>query len=302
MICIYHSRDLDGYCSGAIVKKKYPDAVLIGYDYGQPFPWDDIPMFEPVIMVDVSMPMADMEKLAKHSGKKLTWIDHHKSAIDEYESYILPNTGISGLTPVLLDGLAACELTWYYLFHDHDIPLAVEMLGKYDTWRKDAVWETVILPFQFGMRLICNSPETFPKELFLSRDEEILNSRLHGIIQSGHTILDYQRKENEKVAKGAFELKFEGLRAICMNTTFFNSDAFSSVYDESKHDVMIPFKYNGKEWICSLYTTKQEVDCSVLAKKYGGGGHASASGFQLDNESFNKIFRLNPPAIYDREK
>jgi hypothetical protein len=61
MIGICHSRDLDGYTSGAILKLKYPEIKLIGYDYGQPIPWDQIPVGEAVIMADVSLPMSDMD-------------------------------------------------------------------------------------------------------------------------------------------------------------------------------------------------------------------------------------------------
>ena len=32
----------------------------------------------------------------------------------------------------------------------------------------------------------------------------------------------------------------------------------------------------------SLFTTKKDIDCSALAKKYGGGGHEQAAGFGAD--------------------
>ena len=35
MICIYHKKDFDGICSAAIVKRKYPNASFIGWDYGE---------------------------------------------------------------------------------------------------------------------------------------------------------------------------------------------------------------------------------------------------------------------------
>ena len=38
MKCFYHSADLDGQCSGAIVKLARPDCELVGIDYGDPFP------------------------------------------------------------------------------------------------------------------------------------------------------------------------------------------------------------------------------------------------------------------------
>lgn len=76
-----------------------------------------------------------------------------------------------------------------------------------------------------------------------------------------------------------------GLRAICLNGGGFNSDVFKTVYNPTKHDVMMPFQYNGTFWTFSLYTTKPEIDCNEIAKLYGGGGHKQAAGFQVDRLS-----------------
>ncbi len=281
MICIYHSKDLDGYCSGAIVKLKYPDAKLIGFDYGQTLPMEEIPEGEAIIMIDVSLPMDKMYELAKHSKFKLTWIDHHISAINDFKKYV--GEGESFCNPVLEDGISACEGGWKYLFPDVFMPTAVKLLGEYDTWRnqdKDR-WDNAIMPFQYGMRLFCSSPETFPKELFDWYDI-ITDNPVYKIIHNGKLILDYQNTQNERAAKTlSFEIEFEGLRAICLNSGGANSQLFSSVYDEAKHDIMIPFVFSGKHWTFSLYTTKDEIDCSVIAKSKGGGGHKKAAGFKL---------------------
>ncbi len=284
MICIYHSRDLDGFTSAAIVKRKYPDAILVGYDYGQDFPWDKIPKGEPVIMIDVSLPMADMELLHLHTGMQLTWIDHHISAIDEYNKYF---GGVKTfINAVLQDGIAACEVGWKYLFPDEPMPTSVKLLGEYDTWRRsdEHRWENAILPFQFGMRQICNSPETFPTDLLI-RDYGIVetDSPVYQIINNGKTILAYQAQINELLCRRAFEWKFEGLRAICLNAGGVNSETFKSVYDESKHDIMIPFFFNGKKWIFSMYTTRKDLDCALIAKARGGGGHRAACGWESDD-------------------
>jgi nanoRNase/pAp phosphatase (c-di-AMP/oligoRNAs hydrolase) len=44
---------------------------------------------------------------------------------------------------------------------------------------------------------------------------------------------------------------------------------------------MMPFQFNGKLWTVSLYTTKEHIDVSQIAKKRGGGGHKQAAGFQV---------------------
>lgn len=299
MICIYHNRDLDGFTSGAIVKKwhdelnDYPDNVgkgelkLIGYDYGMPVPdlFVQIPKGEPVIMIDVSLKMADMAKLARHS-KNLIWIDHHISAIKEYEAFMTEQEEHYHpyFKAVLQDGIAACEVGWKYLFPNELMPNAVLLLGEYDTWRNgDKLrWEEEILPMQFGMRLHCNSPETFPKGLIYRNYENQVGQSVGEIIKQGKTVLKYQAMINEtQCKKASFEIEFEGLKAICLNGGGFNSDVFKSVYDESKHDIMMPFQFDGKQWTISLYTTKDEVDCSAIAKSKGGGGHKKAAGFQV---------------------
>jgi len=280
MICIYNSRDLDGYTSGFIVKRKFSDAKLIGYDYGKPIPWDQIPAGEPVVMIDVSFGMPDMLKMAMHSGN-FTWIDHHISAIKEFNSKSWPSPEMKS---VLEDGISACEGGWKYFFPDEPMPEAIKLLGEYDTWRNNDKerWENRILPFQFGMRMYCSSPETFPLSVIYhdDRDEEV-----ESIIEKGLTILDYQAQVNEKACHSSFEINFDGLRAICLNGGGFNSDVFKSVYDPEKHDVMMPFQFNGKFWTVSLYTTHDHIDCSVVAKSRGGGGHKKAAGFQLTDIS-----------------
>ena len=49
---------------------------------------------------------------------------------------------------------------------------------------------------------------------------------------------------------------------------------------------MIVFVYNGDKWKVSLYTKKDDIDVSIIAQKYGGGGHKKASGFRCDKLPF----------------
>ncbi len=135
------------------------------------------------------------------------------------------------------------------------------------------------------MRLICNKPEQFPE--FFFDEDSLCYQELVSVINDGELVLKYEDMENEKKCKkAAFEIEFEGLRAICLNGGGFNSNVFKSVYDPEKHDLMMPFQFDGKGWTISLYSTKEEIDCSVIAKKYSGGGHKGASGFQTDDISF----------------
>ena len=282
MIAIYHNKDLDGWCSGAIIRAKHRNAQMIGYDYGEPFTF---PFEEEVIMADVSLKMDDMFTLAELNDCNFTWIDHHISAINEYKQW-MERLGFREMNPIeaVLDpAKSACELTWNYLFADREMPETVRLLGEYDTWRNQdqAHWNQRVLPFQFGMRLICNSLDTFPMYMLMDNDEMVGE-----IIEKGKTVLEYQKNFNESQCRNAFETELFGLRAICLNAGGFNSDLFKSIYDPQKHDIMVPFQWNGNTWSVSLYTTHDLIDCSALAKGMGGGGHRKAAGFKTDDINF----------------
>ena len=75
----------------------------------------------------------------------------------------------------------------------------------------------------------------------------------------------------------SFWTKFEGYKVIACNIGMVSSQLFDSIKED--YDIMMPFVYDGKKWTVSLYT-KKDIDVSVIAKKYGGGGHKQASGFQ----------------------
>lgn len=294
MICIYHSRDLDGFCSAAIVKHKYPDCKLIGYDYGEAVPWDLIGDDVSIIMVDVSFPMEDMHELL--SKGELIFIDHHIGKMIDFIKYFeLPDLKEQINNKQLIDfyrhfegmplraymqeGKSACELTWEYFFHNTITPYGIKLLGRYDTFRQsEGDWLNETLPYQYGMRLVATSPETIPDALFNGKIPEV---------KAGKIVLQYQSQLNARNAKYAFEKNLLGYKAICINGSEFNSLAFDTVYDPDKHDIMVVFRFENGKWKFSIYTTHPEIDCSSIAKQFDGNGHRAAAGMQLLKNTFN---------------
>lgn len=277
MKCFYHSADFDGHCSGAIVKKAWPDCEMIGYDYGEPFPWDSIVPDEIVFMVDVSLqPFTEMERLADLT--QLCWIDHHKAVIQTAKDR---NFKCKGTRIV---GDAACELSWNYFYSEIPIPLSVRLLGRYDVWDHT---DYRVFPFQYGMRTFNDiKPDNqLFWELFFSL---LTDDSISEIIKSGYIIIDYTKSVNAKYAKAlAFDVELDGYNCIAMNIGFGNSQMFDAVWDVERYDVMIAFCYTGKFWKVSLYSDKAAVDVSEIAKGRGGGGHAGAAGFQCETLPWN---------------
>lgn len=269
MKCFYHSADLDGHCSGAIVKYARPECEMIGIDYGDPFPWDKIVPDEEIYMVDFSLqPFSDMVRLDKVA--RLTWIDHHKSAIEEYMATPCTIRGVRATS------LAACELAWSYLFPDDDgpLPAAVRLLGRYDVWDHS---NPEVLPFQYGMK----GEKTEPGESAGFWGQLFHGQLIDRIIGRGQAILDYQAAQSKKYVQAcSFETEIDGLKCVAVNLMLTNSQIFDSVWDDSRYDAMLAFGWKRDKWTVSLYTDKPGVDVSVVAKARGGGGHEGAAGFQ----------------------
>lgn len=272
-LCIYHNADLDGKCAAAIVLRATPSDVAIdlhGINYGDQFPWSKVTARTHVLMVDYSLqPFSEMQRLHTRCGK-LTWIDHHKSAIDTYARQ-------SQRWDAILDTrLAACELTWHHCFGHAPMPEAVRLLGRYDVWQ----WQNQpdALPFQYGMRGLSNLPEASIWDALLQDTQPV---HLHSIISNGHTILGYIKRQDRIYAKTtSFPMEWHGLRFVCANAQLTNSSLFDAVWDPARYDAMLTFGYRKGKWHVSLYAPTDAVDLSAIAKEYGGGGHAGAAGFQ----------------------
>jgi len=56
------------------------------------------------------------------------------------------------------------------------------------------------------------------------------------------------------------------------------------VFIDKNYDIWIACVFDGSVWIVSLYSL--EADVSVIAKKYGGGGHKKAAGFKCRDLPF----------------
>ena len=301
MKAFYHSADLDGHCSGTLIKMAYPGCKMIGINYGDGFPWENIKKDEKVFMVDFSLqPFDKLVKLHSLLGGNLVWIDHHKSAIEEEQKYYFETDKIPGLRH---NGIGACRLVWDYLKQEghfyiedfqnisHDTPTFIKLLAEYDVWNHT---DPRTLSFQYGMRQIKDtSPDNQEFWCSLFNIEEV-----HKITENGGIILDYQMSENKKYTDAcAFETELDGVRCIAINKMLTNSQMFDSVWDEEKYDAMLTFGFRKGQWTVSLYSTKEDIDVSEIAKNRGGGGHKGAAGFQCRELPFLEIVAENNKPI-----
>lgn len=286
-VCLYHGSDLDGICSAAIVKSRWPDTTLYPLEYNQHIDLSDrICEGDDVVLVDFTIqPFEKMVELNKMVN--LVWIDHHDTTIADHERFVKSNKTkpIKGNRD---NSLAACELTWKFCYPNRSTPYSVYLIGRYDVWDHKAT--DSVEPFEYGMKLSYEDPSdlVFWNRIFNSaRDSDIIQD----IIRDGRTIIKYRTKLNKKICEmQMFESEIVGYRCICINRSLCGSSVFDSVWNPEEHDIMAVFYICARgAWNVSLYTTKHGIHVGNIAKLYGGGGHAGAAGFKCSLLPFEVI-------------
>jgi len=295
MKCFYHA-DADGRCAARII---YSQANIHDYEengrefieinYDKHFPIETIAFGEQVFIVDYSIDPQQMLDLMDIT-KDITWIDHHKTAIERYTNFPYAIRGIR------YDGIAACMLTWCYLLEmtdggDGDIqPLDLSMTESAPHFIKFiADWDACSAYKTDGSRDFKYGSDTsafvtyfnaFDFSPLSSEWTSLLYGSSYEAIKMGEKMLLFRDNWAREYCKTrGFEVNFEGNICYAMNLGLCNSEYFKSVAPEG-YDILIPFSYDGSKWIFSMYSTT--VDVSIIAKKYNGGGHKGAAGFVLD--------------------
>ena len=284
MKCLHHS-DMDGNCSGAIVywfhKKRNEHVECFPVNYNEDIPFEKIEKNEKVYVVDFSFVPEDYKKLLSITDDVI-WIDHHVSAIDKFK-----NTPIENLPGIRRNGEAGCELTWKYFYGDSKntkIPTIVKMLGRYDVWDFSIMDKESLSALQQYCRTVDTEPYSKVWEHWLDIEYSPKKE-----MEIGKQYLKYRDFVWKKFLKSwGFEVELDGYKALACNTASVNSDFF--ITGENKdYDLFIPFIFDGENWVVSLYTIKNNVDCSKLAVKYGGGGHKKAAGFVTKKLPFIEV-------------
>lgn len=323
-ICIYHSRDLDGWMSAAIVKKWFlnqniknidnyfvfdlsktnnPYAnntahtlSMLGWDYGDKIP--DLSEYDKVIMCDITFPAEVMYSISHH--KDVIWIDHHISSIKDVNKKWLEEDLVA-LNGTRNPKFAACELTWLFFFTKEKMPEIVRLLGRYDCFgHKGTDEEQKVLEFQYAARaLMANYNDCYTY---------LLHCEIEEISHIGFGIYRYLYAEAKQTYSKAFPINITSIigqtfggashgesierdyKFLCVNQERFNPINFGIDYHKDGYDGFACFWYKNDQWTFSLYNDNGEVDCSVIAKAMHGGGHKGAAGFVCsDNQMLSLI-------------
>lgn len=218
-----------------------------------------------VIIVDFSY-SRDILLEINEVATSLLVIDHHKTA----------QSNCNGLDFAKFDmNKSGAVMTWEHFFITEGLPPFLMYIQDRDLWRFELDDSNAINTAMFS----------YPMNFELWYDKFYLNwiDNYELLKSEGEAILrDRQQKIDSLISGWAIERQnIAGYNVPCLNCPHWLASDVLSILAESE-PFAISYSDSENQRTFQLRSTKDGIDVSEVAKKYGGGGHKHASGFVVD--------------------
>lgn len=275
MKILYHD-DMDGRAGAAVLLRSEAinmNAQCFPMDYARDVPFDQIAKDEDVIIVDFSLQKpGDWQRLLEIT-KNVVWLDHHKTAIEQSDK--IPE--VQSLKGIRSCDCSGCMLAWRWVSGEEEAPYHLQLISDRDTWTWAEGTTTAYFHAGTGMR------DTKPESSFWDYIDGNA-AALAEVLRIGESIVLYKQSFYSDLRESiGFPTEIDGHKAFALNVARAGSEGFgfSGGWKGELPDewpILMPFYWDGSKFTISLYS--KTIDVSEIAKKYGGGGHKGASGFQ----------------------
>ena len=262
-LCIYHGGCADGWTSAWIVAHAVPGVELFQGFYNETPP---NVKDKTVYIVDFSFRREIMEQIA-HDAKRVIHIDHHASAIRDME-------GFDGIEKFYSydNKKSGAMLCWEYFYPGIDpIPL-VKIISDRDTW-------------QFTIdRCREASANIFSYSYTMENWDMLAGENMVDLITPGiHINRRHMKDVSELVGVLTRKLKIDGHIVPALNVPYtYGSEACALLSETAPFAAYYYDKPTHREYgLRSSNLNPDHIDVSVIAKKFGGGGHKHSAGFKL---------------------
>jgi nanoRNase/pAp phosphatase (c-di-AMP/oligoRNAs hydrolase) len=263
-LIIYHGSCYDGFTAAFLLSEHFPDAIFLPARYGRTPP--DVTGTS-VLIVDFSWKREAMIAMAEQA-RELIVLDHHKSAMQELE----------GLDFAVFDmERSGCRMAWDWLRDqgliegDADLPWLVEYVEDRDLWRR------VLPDTELVHAYITSVPMTFEAW------GDLADMDLDRVAEGGRAIRQSIDRYCERV--GAEREIYDagshlGLVQV-VNAPYLNASELAHfMLQNGTTDWTAAWFRRGDGLYQYSLRSNGAVDVPDVARRYGGGGHARAAGFE----------------------
>jgi oligoribonuclease NrnB/cAMP/cGMP phosphodiesterase (DHH superfamily) len=263
---IYHAQCSDGFGAAwaiwqALGEQASYHAALHGAE--PPAEIDD----RHVIIADFSYPRKVLDAI-KLRAKSLLILDHHKSAYEDLCDFDGAHFDMNR---------SGAGMAWDH-FHSAPRPPLIDYIEDRDLWNwKLPNSREILTAFE------CVKPSF---ENFTTFNHRLANAEgMREIIVQGTAILEYKNAKVRSLAEKAYMVDLSAicmlddptLQVPCVNTALFHSEV-GNVLAQTHPLAIIWHRADDGTYRHSLRSAGK-VDCSKIARHWGGGGHANAAGF-----------------------
>jgi oligoribonuclease NrnB/cAMP/cGMP phosphodiesterase (DHH superfamily) len=222
---------------------------------------------------------------------KLIVLDHHRSAefLNQYDWAIVREE--------YEEGRKACgaSLVYDYLAGQglNKIPyFFIDLIREFDTWEwKDK--NNLDAKFVANLSTIYGIPRFVDKyvkhfeipENTINGMENLFNEFDKYTLQIEQLrIQDYLEKKERHI----MDYEIEGYKAAVLFAETNHSELGNYIAtNHPEYDIVVMFNAS----VAVSYRTVKDIDLSIIAKKFGGGGHPAASGSPFTNEDKDKLIK-----------
>lgn len=289
-VIIYHSRDWDGFTSAAVAKLARPNAKLLGWNYGDQLP--DISEYDEVILVDLTISKSGDYSWMIDNAKKIIWIDHHESAINEVRSQ-----GANFKADECHVGIGACVTAWLYFFPNIMMPLHVQLCGVYDVFDKSNTITSFTDAWYYQLYLNRNYQLNYETSDNMVCCASSLMTRtfveMITCLDCGAMCEDERYNEETEVFKSLEESMYESFKVAKLIADGQPAMLIKSHSDNHTHDVFLirstELCTDTQYKVSIRVPENSDFNATLFAKKFGGGGHQKASGCLMTLEQWESL-------------
>lgn len=304
-ICVYHGGCDDGFGAAMAVHSRWgSDVVYVPGAYGG-FEWPRDLRDKRILFVDFSLKQAQMRELVNgglvgQCPHSVVVIDHHKTAEAELFPWSIGSkygpaadlrgkyggrSAISRIDELLalnqmenIEPVVAffdmhksgARMAWEFCNPDYDVPRLIEYVEDRDLWRF-AIAET---------RAVSAALRTYPHDFDLWHGFLSDTSRL---VSEGGVVLRGHEKNVETFIRNRYWDEIGGVKVPVVNVPYHYASDCADAMLKAEPDAPFCaswFKRSDGKIQFSLRSRDDRMDVSEIAKKFGGGGHRNAAGFE----------------------
>lgn len=277
-LVIYHAHCTDGFGAAYAAWRKLGDSadyLAMNYDdkrMSKPFDIRELVDDRAVYVLDFSFSEVVTKQIIQDSSY-FVWLDHHKTAFEKWagdeREFYQDETEYTYI--VLNNSKSGALLAWEYFHPEVEVPRIIQNIDDRDRWQFKLVGSKEI-----HSALQIEKPWTFNRWDVLT---DIHQYRT--LFNQGSSVLKAQEQQVASSASYARSCRIGDAVGMAVNANVHISEVGHELAKKSGSFGLIWYLNADNRANCSL-RSEGDYDVSELAKKFGGGGHKNAAGFNCD--------------------